>query len=140
MKKGLIVLVLALLPLSVTTCTKKHVGKSIAYDNPIVCKCVDKPCACTIGTEHFDFTFQVEHVGHEEYTIKGQAVNVSSTSASRISGGTFSFLLVKANQIIDSITVTSKGSLQSPSIALTRRFQCAESFDAVAATYDLQVK
>jgi hypothetical protein len=139
MKRVLFAFFVAVFVVFMTACTtSQHIGKSVSYDHPQVCTWNTLPSACRVMTEHFDFEFTVEQISDNEFRIDGQAVNLGSERVESIASGTFDFLLIKEQMIIDAVSVAPTGSLEFK-IPLKKRFQSEEDFDALLVTYQLKV-
>ncbi len=140
----MIVLLVIILCLSLSACTKRYVGTRINYYHPQICVIYQLPKSCTINTEHFMFDFTIS-AGEEpgEYFITGGATyQRADIFSSMLHGGMgdshFYLLVANDSIIIDSLSLNIRGSL-GQRLSFKRKFKSIP-FDAVGIAYDITLR
>lgn len=145
MKRGLVLLVLAFLVVSIIGCSaskSKYIGQPFKYEWADVCKCDTLPSSCTLPTKHFTFEFDVRQLNDNEYEIDGHATLVAEehkTIGQLEAGSRFIFLLGKEGIITDSVSANASGDLWSK-VPFKTQFISESGFDAIIASYKLTYK
>ena len=139
MKHHPLILLLLLVTIVFSACADPHIGKQVSYRWDNVCRCKSFPSTCHLALEHFDFNFDVEQRNEKAYFLSGEALNTKNVGASRIYGGTFTFLLVNKGIITETFTFVPKGTL-GQSISFKKSFTPQEEFDGILVSYSITVK
>ena len=146
MKKFLIIPVMVIiLCLSLSACTKQYVGKRIGYNHPNFCTIYNLPKSCTLNTEYFTFDFTIsegdisgEYVVEGDATYKGQG-GFDNLMIGGTHGSDFYFLLANGGEIIDSFSFMLRGTDLGRSLSFRKKFKCDHPFDAAGITYNVSV-
>ncbi len=122
-------------------CGASHpsIGKTVNYNWPTICvleKDPIQPSSCHITLTDFDFKFDVEHAGENEYNISGTAHAVEPEISSRIHSGKFTFLFITHGKIVEAVSLSPKGDLGTR-IPFRKNFKIKGDFDAITVTYKI---
>ena len=141
-----ITLLVIVLCLSLSACTKRYVGRIVSYSSSYWCIVYNLPKTCKLGTEDgwfiFDFTISKGQVEGEyviEGNIDGTKGKAKSWSFLVTSGCRFSLVLAYNEVVIDCIGFFPLGDRLVRKIPFKMKFK-STPFDAVFIDYEVKHK